>query len=40
MFDDKLIQQLAGGEVLKGVLDVYPKKVKPRTIPLRVEKIV
>jgi phenylalanyl-tRNA synthetase beta chain len=34
-----LIQEIAGGEVLKGVVDVYPKKIKPRIIGLRLEKV-
>lgn len=34
----QLIQELTGAEVLKGVLDVYPKKRKPRQISLRVSR--
>jgi phenylalanyl-tRNA synthetase beta chain len=34
-----LIQEIAGGEVLRGVIDVYPKKIKPREIDLRIEKV-
>jgi len=38
-----LIAELAGGEILGGVLDVYPKKIKEKKIKLRysrVEKIL
>lgn len=31
----KLMQELAGGKVLKGVIDIYPKPIRPRTISLR-----
>ena len=31
----KLLEQLAGGEVAKGVVDVYPTKVEPWTLTLR-----
>ncbi|HEY6192083.1 MAG TPA: phenylalanine--tRNA ligase subunit beta [Bacteroidota bacterium] len=34
-----LIQSECGGEILKGRIDVYPRKVTPRRIPLRVEKV-
>ena len=34
----QLIQELAGAEVLKGVIDVYPKKRKQRKVTLRVER--
>ncbi len=30
-----LIQQLAGGDVLKGILDEYPQKVEQKTVKLR-----
>ncbi len=33
-----LIQQLAGGEILKGVLDAYPKKIQPKKVSLRIHK--
>ena len=35
----QMIQELAGGEVLKGALDVYPKKRKPLIIKARVSRI-
>jgi phenylalanyl-tRNA synthetase beta chain len=35
----QLFQELAGAEVLKGVIDVYPKKKKSRTIALRVSRV-
>jgi phenylalanyl-tRNA synthetase beta chain len=34
----QLIQELTGAEVLKGVIDVYPKKRKPQQISLRVSR--
>ena len=34
----QLIGETAGGEVLKGKIDIYPKKIKPKIIPLRVER--
>jgi len=34
-----LIQELAGGKVMKGIVDVYPKKVKPKKIKLELSKI-
>lgn len=34
----QLLQELAGGEVLKGVIDVYPMKRRPSTLRLRVSK--
>ncbi len=34
-----LIAELAGGEVLKGVVDVYPHPIKPWRVPLKVEQI-
>jgi len=33
-----LIQELAGGEVLKGVLDEYPKKIERKTVKLRYKR--
>lgn len=33
-----LMQQLCGGEVLGNPIDVYPKKISPRKISLRVKK--
>jgi len=35
----QLIQELAGGEVLKGVIDVYPKKKKPAIVKVRVSRV-
>jgi phenylalanyl-tRNA synthetase beta chain len=34
-----MIQELAGGEILKGALDVYPQKRKPLIIKARVSRI-
>jgi len=34
-----LIHELAGGEVLKGTIDVYPKKIKERTVVLRPSRV-
>jgi phenylalanyl-tRNA synthetase beta chain len=35
----QMIQEMAGGEVLKGVLDVYPNKRKPLIIKARISRI-
>jgi phenylalanyl-tRNA synthetase beta chain len=35
----QMIQELAGGELLKGVFDVYPKKRKPLVIKARISRI-
>ncbi len=35
----QLIAELCGGEILAGVVDVYPKPIEPRQIPLKVEQI-
>ena len=35
----QLIQELAGGRVLEGVIDAYPMKITPRPIRLSVKKI-
>jgi phenylalanyl-tRNA synthetase beta chain len=35
----QMIQELAGGELLKGSLDVYPKKRKPVTLKARISRI-
>jgi phenylalanyl-tRNA synthetase beta chain len=35
----QLVQEVCGGEVLKGAIDVYPKKIHPRKIPLRTSKV-
>lgn len=34
-----LVLDLAGGELLKGVIDVYPKKIAPKIVPLRIERV-
>jgi phenylalanyl-tRNA synthetase beta chain len=33
-----LIQELCGGDLLKGTIDIYPHKIKSLTIPLRLTK--
>jgi hypothetical protein len=33
-----MIQEIWGGTILKGVADVYPRKIRPRKIPMRVKK--
>jgi phenylalanyl-tRNA synthetase beta chain len=35
----QMIQELAGGDILKGVLDAYPKKRKPTIVKARVSRI-
>jgi len=35
----QLISQLAGGEVLKGVLDVYPEQIERKELRLRFERV-
>ncbi len=35
----QLIAQLAGGEILNGVIDVYPNKIKPVEVRLRFERV-
>lgn len=35
----QLIQDVAGGEILKGMIDVYPQKIAQRMITLRVERV-
>jgi phenylalanyl-tRNA synthetase beta chain len=35
----QLITQVAGGKVLKGVVDAYPKKTQPREITLRLSRL-
>ena len=35
----QLIQELAGGRVLEGVVDAYPKRIQPASIRLSVRKI-
>ncbi|MBI3788558.1 MAG: phenylalanine--tRNA ligase subunit beta, partial [Ignavibacteriales bacterium] len=35
----QLIQELTGAEVLRGIIDVYPKKVKAKQIRLRVKRV-
>ena len=34
-----LIQKIAGGKITKGMIDIYPKKVKPRKIAVKLSKI-
>ncbi|HTY59780.1 MAG TPA: phenylalanine--tRNA ligase subunit beta, partial [Bacteroidota bacterium] len=34
-----MILEMAGGSLLKGLIDVYPKKFRERTIPLRVSRV-
>lgn len=34
----QLLQELAGAEVLKGSIDVYPKKLRPKQVTLRVSR--
>jgi phenylalanyl-tRNA synthetase beta chain len=35
----ELVASLAGGEILKGVVDVYPKKIRPQRISLRFDRV-
>jgi phenylalanyl-tRNA synthetase beta chain len=35
----QLIQELAGGKVVEGVIDVYPTPLQPNPIPLSIQKI-
>lgn len=35
----QLVEQLGAGEVVSGVIDAYPQKKAPRTLPLEPEKI-
>ncbi len=34
----QLVTELAGGEVLRGKIDIYPKQIRRRTIPLRAQR--
>lgn len=34
-----LIQSVAGGEIARGTIDVYPKKIKPKKVTARLQKI-
>ncbi|MER3524417.1 MAG: phenylalanine--tRNA ligase subunit beta [Ignavibacteria bacterium] len=34
----QLIAEIAGGEVLRGKIDIYPKKILPRTLSLRADR--
>jgi phenylalanyl-tRNA synthetase beta chain len=34
----QLVQELAGGTVLKGVIDVYPRRVAQKKVPLRTQR--
>ncbi len=33
-----LMQEICGGEVLEGIVDAYPRKIKPRNVSLRPER--
>jgi phenylalanyl-tRNA synthetase beta chain len=35
----QLIQELAGGRVVEGVIDVYPRPIKPKPIRMRVQRV-
>jgi len=35
----QLIQEITGGKIAKGLVDVYPKKIKPKKILLEINKI-
>lgn len=35
----QLISEVAGGEILNGIIDVYPKKIKEKKLRLRIERI-
>jgi len=35
----ELMAEYAGGKILKGVVDAYPVKIKPRKIPVRISRI-
>lgn len=35
----QLIQELAGGEVAKGIIDIYPTPIKEKRVPLRLDYI-
>ena len=35
----QLILEMAGGTLLKGVIDVYPERIRERTVPLRVRRV-
>ncbi len=35
----QLIAELSGGEVVNGIIDVYPKKIVPKKITVRVERV-
>jgi phenylalanyl-tRNA synthetase beta chain len=35
----QLIQEVCGGEILKGAIDAYPKRIPPHVVPLRKEKV-
>ena len=34
-----LIQELAGGSILKGRIDIYPQPIKIKKIPLRISRL-
>lgn len=35
----QLVTELAGGTLLKGMIDAYPKKIRERLVPLRVSRV-
>lgn len=35
----KLIREIAGGEILKGLIDAYPKKINRKEVPLRFSRL-
>jgi phenylalanyl-tRNA synthetase beta chain len=35
----QLIRETAGGKICEGIVDKYPKKILPRVIPLRTERV-
>ncbi len=34
-----LVLEMAGGTLLKGIIDVYPRKIRERTVPLRASRV-
>jgi phenylalanyl-tRNA synthetase beta chain len=35
----ELVTRLAGGSLLRGRIDVYPKKIRPARLPLRIDRV-
>jgi phenylalanyl-tRNA synthetase beta chain len=35
----QLVLEMAGGTLLKGLVDVYPRKIRERTVPLRISRV-